>query len=480
MCWKYFATIALFSFFLNCNLQGQLKLYESTFNGGVVTGGYSNGATVPSGSGSFNVNIPAGSTIRRAYLIAGRVGAAPNLTITLNGAPYTFNASNIATTGFQTIYGGTSAVHAIDISAFISPATSAYTIDVPVQGNTVSDKYPEFYLYIAFNNPGLPVINSAIYLNTTDLTVSSFAWTLNTTQAVNNSVPVGLGLFGGYATTGSDCENVSVNGTPIGSFGGQDFNASSIWGCMAGFQYYNNSLVGYNDDNANQAMAVTDALSNIQALIPGSTNSVAVNFTHCGGGSDNHVWGLFLTWAGVILDGRTIDLQAEPQQDHVLLDWEMDDASGLATFDVQRSDNGQDFGTIGMVLANADGQSHDYVWRDEHPRTGSNWYRIRSVAEDGLASFSEIREVQFAGLHSIATGLSPNPMGQGARLQLQLLMAAPIDWTIYSLADSRELAHGHLDGNGATSLPTEDLRAGAYGIQLKSGSKMQMLRFVVK
>ncbi|MFN8397126.1 MAG: hypothetical protein U0176_21060 [Bacteroidia bacterium] len=291
----------------------QLKLYESTFNGGVVGGGYSNGATVPSGSGTFSVNIPVGSTVRKAYLIAGRCGNSPNVTVTLNGTPYTFSqATNSVTSGFQTLYGGSSGVHAIDITASISTATSTYTIAAPVQSNTVSDKFPEFYLYIAFNNAGLPAINSAIYLNTVDMNVSSYSWNLNTTQSVGNGSPVGFALLGGYATTGGDCENVTVNGTALGSFGGQDFNASSQWGCMAGFQYYNNTLTGYNDDNANQAISGTDALSNIQAVLPGSTNSIPVLFTHCSGGSDNHVWATFLTWGGTILDGNILGFDAQP------------------------------------------------------------------------------------------------------------------------------------------------------------------------
>jgi hypothetical protein len=257
----------------------QFKLYEATFNGGVVTGGYSNGATVPSGSGTFNVSIPAGSTIRRAYLMAGRVGSAPNCTVTLNGTSFTFSSANIITTGFNTIYGGNSAVHAIDVTASINPATSSYTIAAPVQSNTVSDKFPEFYLYIAFDNGGLPAMTSAIYCNTTDLSVSSYSWTLNTSATINNGSPVGLAILGGYAATSPDCENMTVNGTTVGAFGGQDWNASSQWGCMAGFQYYNNLLTGYNDDNANQAINGTDALSNIQAVIPGTTNSIPVTFT---------------------------------------------------------------------------------------------------------------------------------------------------------------------------------------------------------
>ena len=158
-------------------------LYEAVFNGGVVGGGYSIGAIVASGSGSFTVAIPVGSTIRQAYLIAGRLGAAPDVTVTLNGTPYTFDNSNIFTTGFNTLYGGNSAVHAIDVTADINPATTDYTIAVPNQ-SPVSNKYPEFYLYIAFDNPTLPLVYAVVYANTGHLDTAVQPWNLATTMPI--------------------------------------------------------------------------------------------------------------------------------------------------------------------------------------------------------------------------------------------------------------------------------------------------------
>ncbi len=458
----------------------QYKLYESTFNGGVVTGGYSNGATVQSGSGSFNVNIPAGSTIRRAYLIAGRCGNSPNVTVTLNGAPYTFSAANNITTGFTTLYGGVSGVHAIDITANINPATSAYTIVAPIQTNTVSNKFPEFYLYIAFDNPLLPAVTSAVFLNTTNLNVNSFAWTLNTTAPVTNGSPVGFGILGGYAATGNDCEQVIVNANNLGSFGGQDFNASSQWGCMAGFQYYSNSLLGYNGDNANQAISGTDALSNIQAVIPASSTSIPVTFQHCGSGSDNHVWAIFLTWSGVILDEKLLNFEATPQSEDVELTWETGDQSNFEAFELQRSLNGQDFTPIGKLSAESNPAQKSYTWLDTDARVGTNWYRLKTIDSEGLNGLSEVREVEFEAHNTLVAQLSPNPIRQGGDLHLKLMHDSPLDWVIYNFGDGREMLRGHHDSGLELNLSTQRLAAGAYGIKLTNGDKMQLMRFVVE
>ena len=276
-------------------------LYEDTFLGGVVTGGFSVGA-FSNGMGNFTVNIPAGSTIRQAYLVGGRAGNAADVTVTLNGNPFTFNSSNIFTTGFNTLYGGNSAVHAIDVTAFIDPTTTNYTLNVPAQW-TVSDRYPEFYLYIAFNNNTLPPVHAILYANTGDLNVATQPWTLNTAIPINNSEPVGFALFGGYIAAESDRHRVNVNGTELGLIGGTDFNGLGMWGVMAGFAYYDYTLTGYGDDNANQAMAGVDALSDIQAVIPASSSTIPVTFTHIGSGIDNHIWAIALTYAPEMICG---------------------------------------------------------------------------------------------------------------------------------------------------------------------------------
>ena len=459
-------------------LPAQVKLYEATFNGGVVTGGYSNGATVPSGSGSFNVSIPSGSTIRRAYLIAGRAGAAPDVTVTLNGTPFTFGIGNIITTGFTTIYGGNSAVHAIDITASISPATSAYTIAVPNQ-NTVSDKYPEFYLYIAFDNNSMPGVTSAIYCNTANLNVGTQNWTLGTVTPILTGNPVGLAILGGYATTGSDCENVNVNGTALGAFGGQDFNASSVWGCMAGFQYYNNALAGYGDDNADQAIAGTDVLSNIQAVIPNNTTSIPLTFTHCGGGGDNHVWAVFLTASGTVLDGKVTGFHAEPSDASVLLTWEMDNEDAVSGYTLERSLDGKDFQGIHTQAAQGATAAQRYTWRDMHPASGTNWYRLRMTDQEGLAHFSEVKTVEMRD-QGLQVSVHPNPVRLGAPLLVQFGSAVQGQWQLYQLSDAKLLRQGQLLDSERFVLPTEGLSAGAYALHVRSADASKLIRFVVE
>jgi len=312
------------------------KLYEATFRGGVVTGGYSPGILTTLSSGSFTVSIPVGSTIRRAYLLAGRLGNAPDITVTLNALSYAFNNGTVFTSGSATIYGD-AAVHAIDVTADIDPATTTYTITVPGQPTVANDKYPEFYLYIAFDNNTLPLVTSAIFANTADMYVADKVWPLTTIAPIPTTHPVGLAVFGGYANNAGDDESVTVNGVKIGTFSGMDFNAGSVFGAMAGFQYYNQTLIGYGDDNADQAMSGPDALSNIQALIPNNTTTIPITFTDAAGGADNNIWAVILTASSSAPTAAAVGgFEANQQGDHVQLLWQTFNEVGLYGFHLYR------------------------------------------------------------------------------------------------------------------------------------------------
>lgn len=455
----------------------QLRFYESTFNGGVVGGGYAIGSGVPSGSGSFDVAIPAGSTIRKAYLFGGRCGNAPGLTVSLNGQGLRFDNSNVVTTGFFTIYGGVSAVHAIDVTGLINPATSHYTISVPNQ-NLMIDKYADFYLYIAFQNPVYPQVTAAVYLNTTDLAQDAYSWTLTTSAGINTSSHVGLAIFGGYAEADNgDCEQITVAGVPLGSFGGQDYNGASAWGVMAGFQYLNNTLTGYRDDNADSAIDSTDALANIQGLIPNGSTSIPVDFAHCTPTmDDNHVWALFLTHgSGLPLAERQIDLQAMVQPSSVRLHWSIADPQGIRNYEIQRSPDGQVFQTVHTQDA---GPGHSFDWEDAAAPIGQSWYRVRALDLDGGESFSDVELVELDA-HVLASGLSPNPVGNRSVLHVQLREDQALDWTLYQPASGSQVLSGQHSAGLQLDLPTASLAAGTYALQLRSKERQQVLRFVV-
>jgi len=262
------------------NLFSQLKYYEAQFKGGVTGAGYSP-AYDDGGTGLFTINIPPGSTIHKAYLFASRYGMAPAVTVTLNGTNLVFDMPSQVTNTFQSAYyGGNSAVHALDLTATLNPATQNYTLVIPTTQSSTSDRYQDFYLYVAYDNPGLNTVNTAVFLDTLNI-IDSIPMNIHPTLPIPNTTDVGVALFCGYMCDSvSDGEYVWINNTQISKtkIGGPDVNSGSCGGPIGSFYYKNGTLTGLSDDNADLKVAGGECLSNVRSVIANNTPNFYVNF----------------------------------------------------------------------------------------------------------------------------------------------------------------------------------------------------------
>jgi gliding motility-associated-like protein len=282
------------------NIEGsaQMSYYQDQFAGGVTAAGYSPAYfQTAATTGVITVNIAPGSTIRQAYLIVGRLGNAPATNITLNGSPITLNATNQVSPTFNTIYGGASGVHVVNVASIVSPGVNTYNLGLPAQAST-SNRYQDFYLYISYNNPGLGSVSTAIFLNTQNAANIMNWGTLNVNYPFNTvSGNVGYSFFGGYECSSGDGERLYINGTLLGTVWGQDINSGQCGGPVGSFFYNNGVLSALSDDNVNQAVTGPEALSNVTSLITNNSTTVAVSHQHANGSAtDNHPWAAVFVW----------------------------------------------------------------------------------------------------------------------------------------------------------------------------------------
>ncbi len=310
---------------------GVVRYYEDSFNGGVTGAGYSPSAyTYWAGSiGNIVTAVPPGSTIRKALLIASRNGCAPNLTVNLNGLPFTFNPANQASPTFQTPYTyptadpwyitGDSASHVIDVTAAVASLnTNNYSLVIPGQitgGHLLgSNTYSDFYLLVAFENLSMPTVYTEVFLNTIN-SQYSVNHTLNFINPINTAYPVAYAVMAGWQcstnlnTIYEDTERVTVGTQFLGTTKGPDMNSSDpCAGPHGDFSYYNNTIFGLSDDTPNTTMFYPDVLANIQNFITNNTTSFNTNFTTTmtatmpqttiQGNTTDPIWAEFVAYGG--------------------------------------------------------------------------------------------------------------------------------------------------------------------------------------
>lgn len=110
-----------------------------------------------------------------------------------------------------------------------------------------------------------------------------------------------------------------------------------------------------------------------------------------------------------------LSFQAELTGSVVQVTWKTAVEENLKHFEVQRSANGVDFSTIGIVQP---GQT-SYLFTDKEPLVGYNYYRLRSVDIDGKATNTPMVLVNVKNGAAIISSLYPNPGNGNITLKLQ-------------------------------------------------------------
>lgn len=259
----------------------QNVFYQDVFYGGVTGGGFSTG--VGAGSGTINLHIEPGSTIRKAFLICQRFQNPSPTYITINSIPYLLDESSELTSYMIVTHSQKSGVHVVDITSDIDPNQNTYftTIPYPASGNP-EIAYNVVYLLILYENSTLPKSCVNVILNNQNLEDNN-----NKFYFVSNISPINTNFPVGFAVNTervqdpiifNDGSHVFFNSNLLGLIGGVDAVSSPFisGGVKGHFYYQNNTLFGLDDDTPDSLMVGTDGLADVSSYI--SNNSTSYNF----------------------------------------------------------------------------------------------------------------------------------------------------------------------------------------------------------
>ncbi|GIV41734.1 MAG: hypothetical protein KatS3mg034_1044 [Vicingaceae bacterium] len=261
----------------------QTLFHQDIFYGGVTAGGFSTGGGF--GSGTLNLYIEPGSTIRKAYLFSYRIGYPPSVPITVNNVPYIFDTLNcIMTVSHKTIYASPTKLYYYDITNDLnSSITSTFNITIPDQFDLpINWGWWTAFIYIEYENLSLSRVASTLWINDKDY-FGNESYTMTGMNPVNNSNPIGLSLMLDRAIDYTyDGSIVTINSNILGVVGGSD-SVNYLWGwggAKGHFYYQNNTLFGLDDDTANATMNGSDALADISSYIANGANGYSLNIVH--------------------------------------------------------------------------------------------------------------------------------------------------------------------------------------------------------
>ncbi len=153
----------------------------------------------------------------------------------------------------------------------------------------------------------------------------------------------------------------------------------------------------------------------------------------------------------------------------VKVNWTSDVEINTFTYAIEKSTNGVDFKEIGKIFAS---NSKNYSWIDPSPANGINYYRIKSLDNNGSYNFSSVVKV----LRQTKTGITvfPNPVvDRKMNIQLDGFEAGKYTLNVYSINGQNMLTTSINMENSSLAqtiaLPGS-AKAGVYQVELTNGA----------
>ena len=135
-----------------------------------------------------------------------------------------------------------------------------------------------------------------------------------------------------------------------------------------------------------------------------------------------------------------ISIKAALKKAAVQVSWEAREEHHLNLYEVERSTDGVNFQTIGLVFPWDNPEaSNNYEFRDQHPLPGINYYRLRSINKDSSFTWSAIVPAGNAPRPINHISIMPNPVKGNMRALFSGLPKATYSLELRSVSGTLQL-----------------------------------------
>jgi len=169
--------------------------------------------------------------------------------------------------------------------------------------------------------------------------------------------------------------------------------------------------------------------------------------------------------SGIVTPITLLKYTTNKQENNILLSWQTATEINTSHFNIQRSTNGKDFTTIGKV--NAKGAS-TYTYNDplttDDSRFTKLYYRLQIVDNNGVLSYSEVRELSIVNSQF---SITPNPAKDNVTISGTNLKQVKLLDNQCRVVAVKESANSN-----SVSIPVSHIAKGIYMVQatFKDGS----------
>lgn len=163
------------------------------------------------------------------------------------------------------------------------------------------------------------------------------------------------------------------------------------------------------------------------------------------------------------------------------LNWVTENETSAKCFVVERSGNGNDFDSIGVVSCVNNAQMTTYSFCDHNPSNGNNYYRLREVDNDDVFRYSQIISLDFS-IAAEKMEIFPNPASAVVNYTVNSHVADVVTVQIFNLAGVLISVREESIGAGANqqAMAISNLHAGQYILKVTGKQGLQFTQVFSK
>ncbi len=186
-------------------------------------------------------------------------------------------------------------------------------------------------------------------------------------------------------------------------------------------------------------------------------------------------------WINNPLPVNLVSFTAAWNKNDVVLNWKTIEEKNIATYTIEKSDDGRSFFTLGNVDAVNQYTNTLYRYTDVQVSPKTWYYRLRIVEKDGNSTLSNV--VTVTAKRDIFFSIYPNPAKEKIKIENKTGYTGNVIINLYDLLGRKQLTRTSNFTNHSTNMiPLNGISAGTYIIQLldKNGNSLGREKLIVE
>lgn len=165
----------------------------------------------------------------------------------------------------------------------------------------------------------------------------------------------------------------------------------------------------------------------------------------------------------------------------VTLTWVVADNETVNRFEVERSVNGKDFTTAGIVFGSEKFGTETYMFFETVNNTDKVMYRLKMIDKGNDIEYSKILVFQSKNGASNTIKIIGNPVNDKLTFSYSSSATQVVDVKVYDMSGRMVMANkvNSMEGNNLISLPLKStFKSGMYVVEVNNGTDRQTTKFV--